>query len=81
MAEPHTTHTATGSETHEHGAIHMPDPSIFPLVLAVGMTFIPLGLLLGPVVLVIGLIVFAIGLGGWLTQDTKTHLKARQQKH
>ena len=80
MSNSHDSHSATGHETQEHGAHHMPDPSIFPLVLAIGITLVALSTVLGLTVLIVGLIVFAIGMGGWLTEDTKTHLKARRQK-
>lgn len=78
-----TEHSTTSPTFDPHASTipHMPDPSIFPLIISIGMTILPLGLLLGLWVFIVGLIVFAIGLGGWLYEDTQTHLKARKHKH
>lgn len=75
MADPHSDGHA--GESHAH---HLPDPSIFPLILSIGMTFLAVGLVLGLIVFIAGLVIFAIGLGGWLYEDTQTHLKDRRKR-
>lgn len=42
-------------DVHEEH-IHLPDPTPWPLVLALGITFIPAGVLLGPGIPIVGLI-------------------------
>lgn len=99
MADPQSTEVTTSPHFDPHASTipHLPDPSIFPLILGIGMTLLPLGVLwgvfpmmngedasdvfFGLVVFGLGLLVFAIGLGGWLYEDTQTHLKARHTKH
>jgi hypothetical protein len=54
------------SDTHDE--IHMPAPSIAPLLVAAGMTLSLVGLLSTPL-LVIGLVILLAGIGLWvLTQ-------------
>lgn len=83
MADQHDGNlpTTPGHEAHYSTVPHLPDPSIFPLILALGMTLLALGTVLGLLVFGAGLVIFAIGLGGWLYEDTQTHLKARDNKH
>jgi hypothetical protein len=60
-------------EGHEHGSehIHMPPPSLSPIILAVGITAAAFGLLFGPLVIAIGVIVILIGLGTWIYDEIK----------
>ena len=53
---------------NSHDEIHMPAPSIAPLLVAAGMTLALVGLLSTPL-LVIGLVILLAGIGMWvLTQ-------------
>ncbi len=86
---------AAADDGHHSGLPHLPDPSIFPLILTIGMATFPVGMLLGVfpwmrgnegvgvglAIFFVGLLIFAIGLGGWLYEDTRTHLKARNEQH
>jgi len=51
-------------EPHEHEAI--PGPSVWPAVVAVGITVLGMGLITSGVFVVGGLATFLIGLGGWI---------------
>jgi hypothetical protein len=56
--------------SHSNDEIHMPAPSIAPLLLAAGMTLTLVGLLSTPL-LVIGVILLIAGIGLWvLTQSS-----------
>lgn len=50
---------------------HMPAPSLSPIILAFGLTFLAFGVVLGPVVIAIGVIGTLIGLGTWLYDEIK----------
>jgi hypothetical protein len=61
MAEHETT---TPKEGHE--AFHLPPPSIWPPVLALGIAFILTGLIVTPVLLVIGAILGVAAVALWV---------------
>lgn len=52
---------------------HLPPPSIWPLVLAGGISLLTAGVAVGPVVGVVGFILLAIGLGGWIQEMRHGH--------
>lgn len=55
--------------SHSHDEIHMPAPSIAPLLLAAGMTLTLVGLL-SATLLVVGVVLLIAGVGMWvLTQS------------
>lgn len=61
--------TTTQHDAHENAPEpHMPAPSLSPLILALGLTFLAFGLVLGPIVIAIGVLGTLIGLGTWLSQ-------------
>jgi hypothetical protein len=45
---------------------HVPHPTYWPAVLALGLTFAIWGLITSYVISVVGLVLFAIGLSGWI---------------
>ncbi len=49
-------------EQHEE----IPGPTIWPAVLAAGITLLGMGMVTSLVFSVVGLAVFALGLGGWI---------------
>ncbi|HEY0493481.1 MAG TPA: cytochrome c oxidase subunit 4 [Candidatus Dormibacteraeota bacterium] len=49
-----------------HELIHLPPPSIWPVVLAVGISVLLLGLVLNLVLMVIGLVITAASLALWV---------------
>lgn len=49
----------------------MPAPSLSPIILAFGMTFLIFGIALGPIAIALGVIGILIGLGTWLYDEIK----------
>jgi hypothetical protein len=76
MEESATIHTRedgpSGHDEHEdEHEPHMPPPSLSPIILAVGLTFLAFGILFGPVVIAIGVMATALGLGTWLYDEIR----------
>ena len=61
MAEPESTPHEEG-----HEAFHLPPPSLWPPVLALGIAFILTGLIVTPVLLVVGIILAVVAFGLWV---------------
>lgn len=65
----------TGHDEHGHASdephIHMPAPSLSPIILAVGITALVFSLVLGIIPLIIGIVGTVIGLGTWLYDEIK----------
>ncbi len=55
----------TATEAH---VAHLPPPSFMPLILAIGLTVMMVGLIFGAIPLVIGLVLFGAGIAGWINQ-------------
>jgi cytochrome c oxidase subunit I len=73
--------TATGDHhghdhDHEHGdghdghAIHMPDPSYYPLVLSAGLPIMGWGVLFSPILIAVGAVVLLTGMVGWVLEPS-----------
>ena len=62
MAEPEAPH----SEAHE--AIHLPPPSIWPVILAVGIALLLTGLVVNPVMLIVGAILCVLSIAVWVRE-------------
>jgi membrane-bound ClpP family serine protease len=60
---------AHAAEADEHETPHLPDPSIWPIVLALGISTLVTGIALNLVVIIAGLIIATIALVGWIYQD------------
>ncbi len=56
---------AAHAEPERHGDIHMPNPSYFPIVIALGILVAVSGLMIHPAVTVLGAVVMLIGIYGW----------------
>jgi cytochrome c oxidase subunit 1 len=67
---------AGGEEKHEGGhgggghAIHMPSPSYFPLVAALGIPILCYGLLYSTILIVDGVLTLLVGLYGWAIEPS-----------
>jgi len=48
--------------------IHLPDPSYLPPVMALGITFMVTGIVIGLPVVIVGVIIFLITLVRWIRQ-------------
>jgi hypothetical protein len=62
-----------GDSEEEH--IHLPAPSLWPLVLAAGLTVFALGLVTHWIFVPVGLFLFALGMARWVQQPlfSETH--------
>jgi hypothetical protein len=60
MAEPEASHA------DEHGAFHLPPPSIWPVVLAVGIAFLLTGLILNLAVVAAGVVLVIVSVVMWV---------------
>lgn len=69
-------HSAHEEHAEEH--IHMPSPSLSPILLAFGLTAAVFGIILGAVVLIIGIILTVVGLGTWIYDEVQ-NANAEQQ--
>ncbi|MCS7061244.1 MAG: hypothetical protein RMN25_08750 [Anaerolineae bacterium] len=57
---------------HPAEHIHMPSPSLSPIVLALGLTVLGFGLAFGVIPIVLGAILTTIGLGTWIADDIRS---------
>ena len=56
--------------------IHLPQPSLSPPLLGLGVMLIAFGVLLGPVFLVLGAVIMVIGIATWLIDDARAYSSA-----
>ena len=56
--------------------VHVPQPSISPAILGLGVMLIAFGVLLGPVFLIVGGVIFVIGIATWLIDDARAYVSA-----
>ncbi len=52
------------------GDIHLPNPSFFPMITALGLTLAAAGLVYGIPLSVVGLVYLLVGIGGWCLEPT-----------
>ncbi|MBI3915017.1 MAG: cytochrome c oxidase subunit I [Chloroflexi bacterium] len=50
------------------GHVHLPNPSYWPFVLALGLTIVMFGLIYTPIIALVGLAIFVAGFAGWVAQ-------------
>lgn len=55
-----------GSHADAHEAIHLPPPSIWPAVLALGIALLLTGLVLNPIVLIVGVVIAVVATALWV---------------
>lgn len=67
-----TDHTAADAHDEDEHSIHLPAPSLSPLVISVGVTLACFGLLFTPILIAVGGVTFLIGLATWLIDDART---------
>lgn len=56
---------SSGKETH-HVSIHLPSPSIWPVVVAAGLTLLMFGFITHPGFVAMGILVMILGLARWI---------------
>lgn len=49
--------------------IHLPPPSAWPLVLAIGLLLIADGAIFNPIVAIVGVVVLLTAIGGWAMEN------------
>jgi hypothetical protein len=60
--------------------IHLPGPSILPLVSAIGITLIVIGTTLGWYLSIVGLIILVVAVVRWI-RDTRRNVAALPERH
>jgi hypothetical protein len=61
--------------------IHMPPPSLSPVIIGIGVTFISFGILWSVILVGIGLVLLLVGLATWLIDDARAYTQASDQGH
>jgi hypothetical protein len=61
--------------------IHMPPPSLSPVIIAVGVTFISFGILWSIILVGIGVVLLLVGLATWLIDDARAYTQASDEGH
>jgi len=56
--------------------IHMPPPSLSPVTIGVGVTFISFGILWSVILIGIGVVLLLVGLATWLIDDARAYTQA-----
>ena len=59
--------------------IHMPPPSLSPVTIGVGVTFISFGILWSLILIGIGVVLLLIGLATWLIDDARAYTQASDE--
>ena len=70
MEQNNQIETTGHEETEEH--IHLPSPSWAPIVMALGLTLVCFGIVLGLAVLIPGVLIMVAGLVLWIYEEIKT---------
>jgi cytochrome c oxidase subunit 1 len=65
------THGEDDDDFDEH-SIHMPDPSYMPLIAALGLPLIAVGLLYSYAIVAVGALVLIVGLYGWVYEPSSS---------
>ena len=60
--------------------IHLPPPSYWPIVLALGLLLIAVGIIFGLVISVLGVIVLLVAIAGW-TQENRRLDMSQEMDH
>ncbi len=61
--------------------IHMPPPSLSPVIIGIGVTFISFGILWSVILVGIGIVLLLVGLATWLIDDARAYTQASDQGH
>ena len=61
--------------------IHMPPPSLSPVTIGIGVTFISFGILWSVILVGIGVVLLLVGLATWLIDDARAYTQASDEGH
>ena len=61
--------------------IHLPPPSLSPVIIAIGVTFISFGILWSVILIGIGVVLLLVGLATWLIDDARAYTQAGDEGH
>ena len=61
--------------------IHMPPPSLSPVTIGIGVTFISFGILWSVILIGIGVVLLLVGLATWLIDDARAYTQATDDGH
>ena len=61
--------------------IHMPPPSLSPVTIGIGVTFIAFGILWSLILIAIGVVLLLVGLATWLIDDARAYTTAGDEGH
>jgi hypothetical protein len=61
--------------------IHMPPPSLSPVTIGIGVTFISFGILWSLILVGIGVVLLLVGLATWLIDDARAYTQASDEGH
>ena len=56
--------------------IHMPPPSLSPVTIGIGVTFISFGILWSVILIGIGVVLLLVGIATWLIDDARAYTQA-----
>ena len=56
--------------------IHMPPPSLSPVTIGVGVTFLSFGILWSVILIGIGVVLLLVGIATWLIDDARAYTQA-----
>ena len=59
--------------------IHMPPPSLSPVTIGVGVTFISFGILWSVILIGIGVVLLLVGIATWLIDDARAYTQASDE--
>ena len=59
--------------------IHMPPPSLSPVIIRIGVTFISFGILWSVILVGIGIVLLLVGLATWLIDDARAYTQASDE--
>jgi hypothetical protein len=60
--------------------IHLPGPSVIPLVVAIGITLTVIGTTIDLIWSVLGIVIFVVAVGIWI-RDTRRDIEALPEEH
>ena len=60
----------------EEHPVHLPQPSISPPILALGVMLMALGIIFGIALVAVGALIFVLGIATWLIDDARAYVRA-----